>query len=123
MGTEEVLSLILEETRAIHQKMDALRTELIARQDAHSDSDSREFRSVRDGLGELRDRIIKLEPVSDTVENHGERLLNLEGERERRLGGQQERVRFAGWVQWFVMALIGACAAMAGWIARGDAHY
>jgi hypothetical protein len=44
----------------------------------HSASDERFFASFRSSLGEMRDRITRVELVADAVESHGEAILGLE---------------------------------------------
>jgi hypothetical protein len=42
------------------------------------------FDVIRSGLGELRDRIVKVEIISDTVESHGDAITSIERRLEAR---------------------------------------
>ncbi len=69
---------VLEATSALNQKLDR-----------HAVADDQSFTLIRDGIGGLRDRIARLEPIVDTIDNHGATLLEI----EQRLSTSEEERR------------------------------
>jgi len=82
--------------------------------DKHSESDLQNFQVIREGIGGLRDRIARLEAISDTVESHGDALNDI----EQRLANQEDNQKVALAVRannrQLVKWMIGISAAAAG---------
>jgi hypothetical protein len=122
MENETVLRMILDGQNAISTKLDGVENRLMTRMDSHSESDTREFKSIRDemghGLGGLRDRVTRVETVADTVDSltdtamdHEHRIVIVESDNKSR------RV-VTTWARWFVTGLIAAASALGAWLVK-----
>ena len=109
-----MLRLILDGQNVVVAKLDSVEAKMLSRMDAHADSDVREFKAIRDeignGLGGLRDRVVRIESVSDTVDS----LTDTAMDHEHRLGTvETERKTAINWAQWLITTLIALGTAIA----------
>ena len=125
MTAEELLRLVLEGQDKVGDKLDAMRFAMELKQDQHADKDAREFRSVRDGLGELRDRVVRMEGIADSVDSlvetskeQEERLAKIEENQARRAGQREGRAIVINWIHWLITTLIAALAALSAWVVK-----
>ena len=121
-----ILNLILNNQNNLESKFDTVIDKVLDRLDAHNRQDTESFQSVRDvintGLGGLRDRITRVEMVSDTVDSltdtamdHEHRIKTIEFLDSKESGAIEARRAASSWVQWLITVLVALSAALAAW--------
>lgn len=108
---------VLGRLEAAAENLSASATRIETKFDQHAVADEHSFRLLREGIGELRDRIANLEPIGDMVEAHGDAIRDFEhrfeeAEEEKRIRASVELTN-RRWAK-AVVGLAGVAAGAGG---------